>query len=389
MKTILHLTPSVRLLGARRSLLQLVTNLDPVRHRPVVVCPFRTGGLPEALRERGVACHTVRLGQWRKVKFWPRIPFDLARLRRIAREEGAALVHCNEPHVVPYGLRVAEALHIPCVGHIRLDNVDRKLVEHYELSRLDRVVTVSDAVARQFDPIWPDRRVRVAVIANGVDHLALLAGAPDREEARRRLTLTEEDQLVAQVGLISPRKRCHIAIEAFARVARQMPRAKLLFVGSPGPSDHPYAKSLTAEIHRRGLVGRVLMIPFREEIAPILAALDLNLLVSSHEGFGRVIVEAAVFGVPTIATRVGGIPEIIRDGETGVLVPPDSPDALAEAMLALLRDAPRRRALGEAAQRDALARFTIAHHAAAMMDLFDAVIADRAAPLPRDPEHRC
>jgi glycosyltransferase involved in cell wall biosynthesis len=364
----------VRLLGARQSLLALATHLDPARYRPIVVVPFSEGGLPEALAARDITTHCVRLGQWRKAKFWPRIPFDLWHLRRLVREEGIDLIHCNEPHVVPYGLRVAKESALPCVGHVRLDNVDERLITNYELGELDCLVAVSEAVARQFDPVWPDRAERVRVIPNGVDIGALRAAAPGREEARRLLSLREGDPLIAQIGLISARKRCHVVIQAFAKIARDFPDARLLFVGSPGPSDEAYAKALTADIYRFGLIARVQMMPFREDIAAVFAAMDLNVLASGQEGFGRVLIEAAVFGVPSIATNVGGIPEVIRHDKTGVLVLPDDPDGLAAAMVSLLRDEPRRRALGEAARRDAEARFSIQTHAEKMMALWDELL---------------
>lgn len=371
MKTVLHLSPSVRLLGARQSLLQLALHLDPARFEPVIVVPFSKGGLAEAVREAGVRCHCVRMGQWRKAKYWPRIPYDLWQLRRLSRRLGVDVVHCNEPHAAPYGLRVARSRRVPCVVHVRLDNVTGKLVRQYGLGHADRVVAVSEAVARQFDPIWDDRTERVTVIPNGVDLDGLRSQAPSREEARRALGLRAGDVLIVQAGLISPRKCCHVAVAAFAKIARDHPLAHLHFVGSPGPGDVIYAHSLDRDIARRGLIGRAQLLPFRPDIAAVYAAADINLLVSNQEGFGRVIVEAAAFGVPTIGTDAGGIPEVIVDGETGLIVPPEDPEALAQAMVRLLLDPARRGALGLGAQRRAETEYSIERHAVRMMGLFD------------------
>jgi glycosyltransferase involved in cell wall biosynthesis len=376
-KTSLHLTPSVRMLGARQSLAALVTHLDPDRYRPIVVVPFASGELVDHLTERSIRCHRVRMGQWRKVKFWPRIPLDLFELRRFARRELVGLVHCNEPHVVPYGLRVARDRGRPCVAHVRLDNVDAKLVRVYGLDKADMLIAVSEAVAAQLTELTPERADRVRVIPNGVDADHLRQTALARAEARRRLGITDADLLIAQVGLISPRKRCHVVIEAFAKIAWTFPRAKLFFVGSPGPSDQAYGKAVDQDIERRGLLDRVRLLPFRRDIGSLYAALDVNVLASSQEGFGRVLIEAAVFGVPSIGTRVGGIPEIIGDGETGLLVPPDDAAALAKAMEALLSSEAYRSQLGEAAGVDMEARFSVAAHARAVMDLFDEVSGGR------------
>ncbi|MBN1475324.1 glycosyltransferase family 4 protein [Candidatus Sumerlaeota bacterium] len=374
MRTSLHLSPSVRLLGARQSLLQLVTHLDPQRWRPVVALPFSRGGLADALDQAGVAHETVRMGQWRKVKFWPRIPFDLRRLRRIARAEGVDLIHVNEPHSAPYGLRVARALGIPCIGHVRLDNVDQRLIRNYGLAQLDAVVAVSHAVADQLRGL-----PSVHVIPNGVDGEALRQVAPPRDRARARLGLGADDLVIGQVGLITPRKRCHVAIEAFELIAEQFPSARLLLVGDPGPSDAGYRDEIERRITQRDLGRHVRLLPFQEDIAAVYAALDVNLLISGTEGFGRVIIEAAALGIPTIGTRVGGIPEVIREGETGLLIPPDDPTALAEALVALLSNAGGRRRMGEVAQRWADAENGIDRHTERMMALFDQVLATQRA----------
>jgi len=363
------------MLGARQSLLTLVAHLDPERFHPVVVVPFKQGELVDQLSERAITYHRVRMGQWRKAKFWARIPLDLYQLRRIAERERIHLVHCNEPHVVPYGLRVARARRVPCVAHVRLDNVDEKLIINYGLNLVDQIVTVSDAVAQQILYHMPERADRVKVVPNGVDADELRNSALPRDEARKRMGARPGDLIVGQVGLLSVRKRCHILIEAFAQIAWDYPKAKLFFVGNPGPSDQPYAKMLTKDIERRGLLDRVRLLPFREDIGSLYSALDVNVLASAQEGFGRVLIESAIFGVPSIATKVGGIPEVVSDGETGMLVPPEDPKPLAQALRILLSSEPERARLGDAARADALERFSIARHTAAMMEVFEGLTA--------------
>lgn len=375
MTKVLHLSPSVRLLGARQSLLTLVTHLDRERYEPLVAVPFRQGGLPEALDEIAVKHHTVRMGQWRKVKFWWRIPIDVNALTRIARREKIGLIHCNEPHVIPYALKVAEKLRLPVVSHLRLDNVDQKLVTNYSLAKVDHTIAVSEAVAAQMDPFVENRTERVTVVPNGVDAEAMLARALKREEARKRFGLKPGDLLLAQVGLISPRKQCHIAIEAFSKIAWKFGSARLYFVGNPGKSDGAYAKALQADIERRGLLDRVMLLPFRRDIETLYAALDLNMLVSEQEGFGRVLIEAGAFGVPSIASTAGGIPEVVTDGESGLLVPPGDPAAIAKALEAALSSEPYRAQLGEAMRQKVMDRFSGEAHAQMVMDVFDKVLA--------------
>jgi glycosyltransferase involved in cell wall biosynthesis len=134
--------------------------------------------LADALRDSGVPHHAVRMGQWRKAKYWIRIPHDLRKLRHIAKHEHAQLVHCNEPHSAPYGLHAAKRRGIPCAVHIRLDNVDARLIRNYHLDRADCIVAVSRAVANQITHICPTLHERVTVVPNGVDADALRTAAP-------------------------------------------------------------------------------------------------------------------------------------------------------------------------------------------------------------------
>jgi glycosyltransferase involved in cell wall biosynthesis len=219
----------------------------------------------------------------------------------------------------------------------------------------------------------------IHVIPNGVDGEALRRTAPPRDKARAQLGLAADDLVIGQVGLITPRKRCHVAIDALELIAQQFPTARLLLVGDPGPSDAGYREELERAIAERDLASHVRLLPFQEDIATVYAALDVNLLISGTEGFGRVIIEAGALGVPTIGTRVGGIPEVIREGETGLLIPPDDPASLAEALTALLSNVGGRRRMGQAAQGLADSEHGIGRHTERMMALFDQILATRGA----------
>jgi glycosyltransferase involved in cell wall biosynthesis len=383
--TILYITPSSRLLGARRSLLELVTNLDPTRYRPVVVAQ-REGALVEALREAGVCVHVLFLGWWRKGRYMLARPFRIAQLARLARAERADLIHCNEFHPCPYAVRAAKRARrgavkggIPVVSHMRLSITPRQ-IRNYDLRRAARILCVSRAAARHFE-VWPDWRERVEVIHNGVD-LEVFRPTMSRSEARRRLGLGEEDFVVGQFGLLTPRKRQHLLLRAAARL-RDLP-LRVLIVGSGGRSDGDYEKSLRDTAATEGLVEAdgvreiVRFIPFTRDVAPLYQACDVNVLISDDEGFGRTIIEAGALGVPSIGSRVGGIPELIEEDETGYLIPGDDDGAmLADRLRELAQNPERRRAMGARARSHVEAHFTIARHAEQIMDVYDRVIGSR------------
>jgi len=369
------ITPSVRLLGARQSLLALAKALDSRRFAPIVVCP-RRGDLEEQLRRAGLSTYVQALPPWRKGKSWPFIPFHLWRLRRWAQDLDIRLIHCNEIYPTPYAVRVSRRLGIPTISHIRLPVNDR-LIRNYDLNRADRVVVVSHAAAEPFRQ-WADHEKRVRVIYNGLDVKEWRQAAGDlptaRKEIRQRLALPSESFLVGQIGLISRRKQQHLLVEAAQRIAARRTGCHFLIVGDPSPNERDYGERVAAAIEAAGLSQRLTIWPFRQDIAPVFAALDLNLLISSDEGFGRVAIEAGALGVATIGTRIGGIPEVVLDGETGLLVGVSDAEGLANAIERLASDALLRHRLGEAARQRVEREFSVEVHVRHIMDLYEEVL---------------
>ncbi len=379
-RTVVYLTPSSRLLGARRSLLQLVTNLDPARYRPVVVTQS-DGGLVEALRAAGVETHILFLGWWRKGRYMLMRPFRIAQLARLLRAENADLVHCNEHFPCPYAVRAAHKTgDLPVVTHMRL-SIDPRSIRNYDLARSTRVLCVSHAAAGDFH-VWPDWRERVEVVYNGVD-LSGFRPRLSRQEARERLGWGDPEHfIVGLFGLLSPRKRQHLLLRAAARLRDRYPGLRVLIVGSGGRSDGPYEQSLH-EIVKQGQMGdRVRFIPFQNDILDLYQACDLNALISNDEGFGRTIIEAGALGVPSIGTRIGGIPELIVDGETGSLIGGEEDDGqtLAECLTQWLEDRTLAVSRGLAARRRVETEFTIEKHTDHIMTIYDRLLAPAPSP---------
>jgi len=167
-------------------------------------------------------------------------------------------------------------------------------------------------------------------------------------------------------GSIEPRKGVAELVEAAATFLVRDPAATLTLIGTPPPGARGYAALVRRAVAATGLAGRIELAGFRADAAAELAGFDVVCVPSLAEPFGTVAAEAAAVGVPVVASAVGGLVEVVADGETGVLVPPGDRGALADAVAGLLADPERRRRLGATARERALLRFSPAAYADAV-----------------------
>jgi glycosyltransferase involved in cell wall biosynthesis len=208
----------------------------------------------------------------------------------------------------------------------------------------DAEVAVSEAVRRSMPPALAGR---AEVVLHGVDVDEVEAAAEGaRSAVRAELDLGDDDVVVVTAANLRRQKAYPDLLAAARIVVDRLPSVRFVTLGQG-----PLADELAARHQRSGLGDRFLLLGYRDDPVRIAAAGDLACLSSVAEGFPLALVEAAVLGLPTVATDVGGVPEVVVDGETGVLVPAGRPDLLAEAIVALASDPERRRELGAAAAR--------------------------------------
>ncbi|MEY4830880.1 MAG: hypothetical protein RLZZ562_2676 [Planctomycetota bacterium] len=272
-------------------------------------------------------------------------------------ERGIALLHThsNRPNVVG---RMAGALFrsqgLAVVAHYHNQYDDKwerdpamLSLERRLVASTDAMIAVSESVRRHVaDNIGVDEQ-RIDVIPNGVDASAF-AGV-DRSEARRALGLDATRPVVGLIGRITEQKGQDDFVEAALAIAVERPEPMFVMVGFA--EDAALQQRLRQKIAVFGLSDRIRFLGNRDDMASVYAALDLVVAPSRWEGFGMMLIEAMAAGRPIVATRVGAIPEIVRDGRTGVLVEPRDAQALACAITAMLDDPQRRTAMGEAGQR--------------------------------------
>jgi sugar transferase (PEP-CTERM/EpsH1 system associated) len=235
---------------------------------------------------------------------------------------------------------------------------------------VDRFVAVSRDLQRWLveDVRLPARKV--ITIQNGVDVSRF--GIGSSAEARQRLGISGDRLVIGTVGRLDPVKDQAGLIEAFSRLRGKHSEALLVIVGD-GPCREPLAE-LTA---RLGLQDRVLLLGERRDIPEILMALDVFVLPSVAEGMSNTVLEAMASGLPVVATRVGGSPELVEEGLTGRLVAPLDPTALAGAIDGYLEDTHLRVLHGKASRQRAVEHFDLHRMARAYADLYTSVLGKR------------
>lgn len=274
----------------------------------------------------------------------------LGALRRLMREPTAALVHTHSSVDSWLATLAARSRGLPVVRsrHVTIPILRRRALV-YRLA--DRIITSGEGVRAQVEQagVPPGR---VVAIPPGVDTARFrpdVSGSAVREE----LGLT--GPAVGLVANLRGSKGHRHFLEAARRVARRVPATRFLIVG-----EGIAFEDVKRQVDEMGLAGRVIMTGFRQDIPQVIAALDVLALPSTRsEAVSQVVLQALAVGTPVVATAVGGSPEVIRDGETGRLVPPADAGALADAIVDLLEDRARARALAQAGQALVRAHYTL------------------------------
>jgi glycosyltransferase involved in cell wall biosynthesis len=168
----------------------------------------------------------------------------------------------------------------------------------------------------------------------------------NKNHKRQEFGLNEDDIVCIFVSRLAPVKGHQYLISAMPEVLENVPNAKLVLVG-----DDELRNELEQQASNLGVTDSVIFAGLRHDVPELLAMSDLFVLSSINEGMGRVLVEAMAVDLPVVATKVGGVADVVVDGETGILVPSQNPKALASAIVGLLKDGNMRRRMGEAGRR--------------------------------------
>lgn len=367
---VLHILPNFGPGGAERMAVHLMQSLNRERFEVAAVSMFdRVGSYLEAMLE-GSGIPVWYLGKRRG--FDPRM---YSRIDAVLRRFRPHIVHTHR-YVLRYALppvvyrRIRGKVHT--VHSLAEKEVDApgKLVHRLAFRSGVVPVAISQAVRASIERVYG--LGSLPLILNGVPLQTYRQPAVGREEWRRREALCPEDLVFVSIGRLAPEKNHQLLLDAFARVAEIEGQALLLLAGGG-----ELRQTLEFQVEALGLGGRVRFLGVRTDIPDLLGACDACVLTSHWEGLGLAVMEAMAAGKPVIATAVGGVPELVVDGATGLLVPPGDAAALAEAMSVLLHDAARRRELGMAAAKRAEEQFCVKVMAKRYEELYENLLAPR------------
>jgi glycosyltransferase involved in cell wall biosynthesis len=374
--------------GSEMALVRLLSALDRNRIEPLVVLP-EEGPLRAEIEALSIPVHVLPLAWWIPATNWSADRF-LAQLEGLEERAAALedwlvrervdLVHTNTL-VTLEGALAAARLGLPHVWHSRglfgggfppayLDDT------RFFLSAVDllagAVVCVSEGVRRQMAEVC--RLAPLRVVYDGFDVDRFLAWpAADPRAVRARYGLAETARVVACVGGIQRRKGQLDLVEAAALLAADFP--DLVFVLAGGAGDAGYLAALEERIAALALSGRFRLLGFEPEVRDLLAVSTALVHPSHSEGFGLAILEAVAMGLPVVATRCGGPEEILEDGVSGLLVPPEDPPALAAALRRVLGVPAAARLLGAAAATRAARAFSLEATARGMEAIYRELLA--------------
>ena len=341
--------------GAERSLQIMLLSAPNAGIDPIVLCPPGSKIIPWC-RENNVRYVTAPLpdrDKWHAIRWFS----SVYRVARILRRERIDLVHSNQVWSMATAGAAARLVGIPRVCHMR-DEVATSGTLWWCKSGVEAVVCISHHIERQVAPAWASKRRRPRiqtllnpVVVTAVDPIMSANIAPDthtQREARARLGLNESAIVFGFIGQIVAVKGVLELLGAVAQITD--PRWHLVIAGRDPHPGAPYEAECRLWVDRLGLKNRVTFLGFLENTRDFYESIDVAVVPSLEEPLGRIPLETASYGKPTIAFATGGLPETIVDGKTGWLVPTGDVNGLRTALAATLADPEILQTAGKAAR---------------------------------------
>ncbi|MBA7597476.1 D-inositol 3-phosphate glycosyltransferase [subsurface metagenome] len=346
---VLEVIATLAIGGTPRQLLLLARYLDKTKYNLTLCCLTKGGPLLAEAQRLGIK--VVILGK--------KFRHDLSvipKLIRVIKREKIDLIHTYMFTSNTFGRLAAILARVPIIISSERNIEDwkgkfRLYVDKVLMRFTDKMLVNSFAVKDFLVQMAGIKSYKIAVIYNGLD-LDRFHQKINVLQERRNLGLDSQVSVVGTVARICHYKGLHFLIRSIPQILDVFPQVKFLIVGNANlKPERIYKRKLKRLISGLGVSSSVIFTGFRRDIPRVMATFDLFALPSLREGFSNVLLEAMAMGKPVVATNVGGNPETITDGQTGILVPPKDPIALSEAIISLLKDRSRAIEMGKKGRR--------------------------------------
>lgn len=367
MTRVLYIIVDLTVGGAEDHLLSLVRNLDRRRFDPLVCCIGRRGAIGKEIEAAGV--RVEELGKLRKGGYDREI---VPLLRALIRRERIGLVHSHMYHANLYGRLAAFREGVPAVVSVHNTYVRpkilRRVLNGWLARRTPFILAGSEAIRDdivRYDGVPPGK---IRVVPYGVD-VEKFDSVLSREEARGKLGLPGDRFLVGTVGRLEEQKGQKYLIEAAGRLRREKKETTLAIIGSGREEAR-----LRDQAVREGIGDSVLFLGTRRDLPELFRAMDVFAFPSLWEGFPIALLSAMAAGLPVIVTPVGGVPEVVKDGINGLIVPAGDPAALAEAIWKVREDPAGAAGFGRAAAATIRDKYSHRTTARRIMEIYEQVL---------------
>jgi glycosyltransferase involved in cell wall biosynthesis len=379
-KNVLYINPQSAFSGAEVTMFDLMVNLDCDLFKPILLCRNK-GPLVERCNEKGITTY-----------FLPSLPpsgspvcqtyrsilVNALWIAHLVRRANINLVHSNSPRMAYHGGLGARLSGVHSVTHIRdyYNSPFQSALKSRFLNKVsDYFIAVSKAVRNAVCSWAPYLSGKIDVVYDGINEISF---SSTRKQAgiRKELKIADDDKLVGVVGSINKLKGQSTAIQALSEVSKLIPNVYLVIAGGTFDLEaETYFRTLEKQIDELGLRNRVKFVGNRSDIADIMAELDILVHPAVlPEALGHVLLEASIFKKPIIASNIGGIPEIIKHGETGLLFAPGKSDDLAKAIIWLIDNPQENKRLGQGASEFVKANFSMKQYVDGIESIYDRVL---------------
>lgn len=336
-------------------------------HARVIVGLFRPGWLQTECERLGVSVMVIPLtgvfGLHWFLKSW-----------RLIRKERVALIHAHEFSAIVCGWILAKIAGVPLVATVHGKNYFwekwRRRIAYRLVSRYGNLIAVSEDLKRFIcDKVGVAAR-QVQVIYNGVAPAQIIA-ADETQACKAELEIVGRYPVLGVVGSLYPVKGHRFLISAMPELIRRWPDAVLLVIGRG-----ELEASLKAQVEQLGIAANVRFLGMRQDVPRLLSVLDVFVLPSLSEGLSLALLEAMASGKPVVATSVGGNPELVDQGQTGLLVPSEDAGSLADRLVELIQDFPLMQRFSVQGTTRAHERFSLEHMTVQYRGLYARLLSD-------------